>query len=83
MCVNVPRLITAYYARRPEPAVPQQRVHFGTEDIYKIYAETFRGADHLRRILTEAQAIVGATLTTPAQQEIDLIAQSGKGFTHE
>jgi phosphoglucomutase len=32
----------------------------GTEDIYKIYAESFRGADHLRRILTQAQAIVGA-----------------------
>jgi phosphoglucomutase len=30
----------------------------GTEDIYKIYAESFRGADHLRRILDEAQAIV-------------------------
>ena len=30
----------------------------GTEDIYKIYAESFRGADHLGRILEEAQAIV-------------------------
>ena len=28
----------------------------GTEDIYKIYAESFRGADHLRRILEEAQS---------------------------
>ena len=26
----------------------------GTENIYKIYAESFRGADHLRRILDEA-----------------------------
>jgi len=34
----------------------------GTENIYKIYAESFRGADHLRRILAEAQAIVGAAL---------------------
>jgi len=34
----------------------------GTEDIYKIYAESFRGADHLRRILEEAQAIVNDTL---------------------
>ncbi len=40
----------------------------GTEDIYKIYAESFRGADHLRRILAEAQAIVGAALEAPAQQ---------------
>jgi phosphoglucomutase len=30
----------------------------GTENIYKIYAESFRGADHLRRILEEAQTIV-------------------------
>ena len=34
----------------------------GTEDIYKIYAESFRGADHLRRIVTEAQALVDAAL---------------------
>ncbi len=30
----------------------------GTEDIYKIYAESFRGADHLAQIQEEAQAIV-------------------------
>ena len=34
----------------------------GTEAIYKIYAESFRGADHLKRILAEAQAIVDAAL---------------------
>jgi phosphoglucomutase len=34
----------------------------GTEDIYKIYAESFRGADHLRRILAEAQTIVSTAL---------------------
>ena len=34
----------------------------GTEDLYKIYAESFRGEDHLRRIAEEAQAIVDATL---------------------
>ncbi len=34
----------------------------GTEDIYKIYAESFRGDDHLRRILVEAQAIVDAAI---------------------
>ena len=32
----------------------------GTEDIYKIYAESFLGEDHLQRILDEAQAIVTA-----------------------
>ena len=40
----------------------------GTEDIYKIYAESFRGTDHLRRILEEAQAIVGAAVAAPTQQ---------------
>lgn len=34
-----------------------------TEDIYKIYAESFRGADHVRRILEEAQPIVNEALT--------------------
>ncbi len=34
----------------------------GTEDIYKIYAESFRGADYLRRILDEAQTIVNDAL---------------------
>ena len=32
----------------------------GTEEIYKIYAESFKGADHLRAIQEEAQAIVNA-----------------------
>src|SRR5512135_2539213 len=30
MLVNVPRLVTAYYAEVPDPSVPQQRVAFGT-----------------------------------------------------
>lgn len=30
MLVNVPRLVTAYYAERPDPSVPEQRVAFGT-----------------------------------------------------
>ena len=34
----------------------------GTEEIYKIYAESFRGRDHLQRIIAEAQAIVDAAL---------------------
>ena len=34
----------------------------GTEDIYKIYAESFRGEDHLRLIAEEAQAIVDDAL---------------------
>jgi phosphoglucomutase len=34
----------------------------GTEDVYKIYAESFRGVDHLKQIQQEAQAIVGQAL---------------------
>ncbi len=40
----------------------------GTENIYKIYAESFRGADHLRRILEEAQIIVNDALAASPQQ---------------
>jgi phosphoglucomutase len=36
----------------------------GTEDIYKIYAESFRGSDHLSRILSEAQTIVDKAITS-------------------
>jgi len=34
----------------------------GTEEIYKIYAESFLGQDHLRRLEEEAQTIVSETL---------------------
>ena len=34
----------------------------GTEDIYKIYGESFRGHDHLRALLEEAQATVDQAL---------------------
>ena len=44
---------TGWFAARPS----------GTENIYKIYAESFRDADHLRRIEEEAQAIVTAAVT--------------------
>ncbi len=49
------KVITAsgWFAARPS----------GTEDIYKIYAESFRGEDHLRDILREAQAIVDRALS--------------------
>jgi len=42
----------AWFAARPS----------GTENLYKIYAESFRGEDHLRRVVEEAQAIVDASL---------------------
>ncbi|MCA9574861.1 MAG: phosphoglucomutase (alpha-D-glucose-1,6-bisphosphate-dependent) [Polyangiales bacterium] len=34
----------------------------GTEDVYKIYAESFRGREHLRAIQEEAQALVDSAL---------------------
>lgn len=34
----------------------------GTEEVYKIYAESFRGEDHLRRIQEDAQAIVARAM---------------------
>jgi phosphoglucomutase len=43
---------TGWFAARPS----------GTEDIYKIYAESFRGKEQLDRILEEAQAIVDRAL---------------------
>ena len=40
----------------------------GTEDIYRIYAESFRGADTLRRIVSEAQAIVDRAISNEQSQ---------------
>jgi phosphoglucomutase len=34
----------------------------GTEDIYKLYAESFRGREHLQQIQAEARALIGAAL---------------------
>jgi len=34
----------------------------GTEDVYKIYAESFRGREHLRRIQDEARALIADAL---------------------
>jgi phosphoglucomutase len=43
---------TGWFAARPS----------GTEDLYKIYAESFRGRDQLNRIVQEAQVIVDRAL---------------------
>jgi phosphoglucomutase len=40
----------------------------GTENIYKIYVESFLGKDHLYRIQEEAQSIVGHVLAASSQQ---------------
>jgi phosphoglucomutase len=42
----------AWFAARPS----------GTEDVYKIYAESFRGPDHLAQVQAEAREVVGAAL---------------------
>ncbi len=42
----------AWFAARPS----------GTEDVYKIYAESFLGADHLSQVQEEAQQVVTAAL---------------------
>ncbi|GAA0932967.1 phosphoglucomutase (alpha-D-glucose-1,6-bisphosphate-dependent) [Nonomuraea longicatena] len=42
----------AWFAARPS----------GTEDVYKIYAESFRGPEHLSRVQEEARAVVNAAL---------------------
>ena len=39
----------------------------GTEEIYKIYAESFRGKDHLLRIQADAQQIIRGALATAGQ----------------
>ncbi|MFI5806151.1 phosphoglucomutase (alpha-D-glucose-1,6-bisphosphate-dependent) [Streptomyces sp. NPDC051561] len=46
----------AWFAARPS----------GTEDVYKIYAESFHGADHLARVQEEAKAVVSAALAADA-----------------
>ncbi|MEO8336213.1 MAG: hypothetical protein ABI664_14640 [bacterium] len=45
----------------------------GTEEIYKIYAESFKGADHLHRVLDEAQRSSMTSLLehSPQAQVID------------
>ena len=50
---------SGWYAARPS----------GTEDIYKIYAESFSGAEHLQRILNEAQAVVDRAIGAAAGSE--------------
>ena len=41
----------------------------GTESIYKIYAESFGGPEHLRRILADAQVLVDEAIAAPAAPE--------------
>ncbi|HSS51645.1 MAG TPA: phosphoglucomutase (alpha-D-glucose-1,6-bisphosphate-dependent) [Thermoanaerobaculia bacterium] len=54
MLVDVPRLMTAYYARRPDPSVPGQRVAFGTSGHR---GSAFDAAFNEGHILAIAQAL--------------------------
>jgi phosphoglucomutase len=42
----------AWFAARPS----------GTEDVYKLYAESLKGAEHLRLVQAEARAVIAAAL---------------------
>ncbi len=55
MLVNVPRLVAAYYTRRPDPADPAQRVAFGTSGHR---GSSLKGSFNEDHILAIAQAIV-------------------------
>jgi phosphoglucomutase len=37
----------------------------GTENVYKLYAESFAGQDHLRKIQQEAQQLISRTFAAP------------------
>src|SRR5277367_1292707 len=54
MLVNVPKLITAYYAEAPDPSVPAQRVAFGTSGHR---GSSFDKAFNEQHILAISQAI--------------------------
>jgi phosphoglucomutase len=54
LLVNVPRLITAYYTELPDPALPEQRVVFGTSGHR---GSSFKRAFNERHILSISQAI--------------------------
>jgi phosphoglucomutase len=54
MLVNIPRLITAYFTRQPDPAVPAQKVAFGTSGHR---GSAFEGSFNEAHILAISQAI--------------------------
>ena len=63
--INVPKLITAYYVEKPDPAVPEQRVAFGTSGHR---GSAFDCAFNEWHILAITQAILG---DYRRQQQID------------
>ena len=53
----------------------------GTEAIYKVYAESFLGADHLRQLMAEAQVIVDQALGNSEQASEAMHAITSKATT--
>jgi phosphoglucomutase len=49
---------TGWFAARPS----------GAEDVYKIYAESFQGEDHLRRLIHDARALIDKALAMAPQR---------------
>jgi phosphoglucomutase len=92
MLVNIPKLVTAYYTERPDPAIPEQRVAFGTSGHR---GSSFDRAFNEWHILAISQAIclyrkekgidgplfIGAdthALSTPAQATaLEVLAANG------
>jgi len=54
MLVNVPRLITAYYTGKPDGAVPEQKIAFGTSGHR---GSSFKNSFNENHILAISQAI--------------------------
>jgi phosphoglucomutase len=77
MLVNVPRLVTAYFSGKPDPAEPSQRVAFGTSGHR---GSAFNNAFNEAHILSISQAICeyrhGADITGPLFVGIDTHALS-------
>jgi len=77
LLVNVPRLVTAYFAGKPDPAVPAQRVAFGTSGHR---GSSFNDAFNEAHILCISQAICeyrhGAGISGPLFIGIDTHALS-------
>jgi phosphoglucomutase len=78
--VDLPRLVTGYYTKVPDPDNTGQQVAAlnglkvatakawfaarpsGTEDVYQIYAESFRGPEHLAQVEESAQELVNRVI---------------------
>ncbi len=81
LLVNVPRLVTEYYARRPDPDDPAERVAFGTSGHR---GSSLRGSFNESHILATSQAVVeerhAQGVTGPLFLAVDTHALSEPAF---